>query len=70
MCVEQSSEMCPGTQELRNSILDDFGIAIDDDCALDSNQLEVIYNILNVVPKPLYNVSMITTKTSPTIYES
>jgi hypothetical protein len=59
--IENMGSECPNTEGLRNSILNDFGITINDDCMLDSNRLEVIYYILQAVPESLYNVSIITT---------
>ena len=56
-------DTCADTQELRKDILEDFGVEVRDDCVLDSEQLEVIYRILEAVPEDLYGVTAVTTHT-------
>lgn len=59
LSIVNTGSDCPGTDELRWEISESFGIDVYDNCSLDSDQLGVIYNILESVPKPLYNLSKI-----------
>jgi len=67
-----SGNTCDITGDLRTVILEEFGIAVTDDCSLDTEQLRAINHILSSVPRSLHNVSEITTistKTGPGILQ-